>query len=241
MRLCCYPTPDMNRFRRPLLHAPAASGVPAGSVAFAVFAVFAALGCQHEETTTFPPGLDPIAADSVAPPSGDAGDPYPETVTVVQGSNSDYNYVFATGYVDASLEDVWAAFKIPNVVVDRHNISSYTVTNNVETGYDVSFLTAYTDNNVVTVTFDLTWREGVVAGTEADPSQVSVVYQKTWGSSFISLMEGSIQLIQVSPTVTELQFAQRMNAQNTDSSTIATWTNEMFSSVVAQVHGKPLP
>ena len=98
---------------------------------------------------------------------------------------------------------------MPNVVVDRHAITSYTVTPNVETGYDVSFLTAYTIDNIVTVNYDLTWREGVVAGSEADPSQVSVVYQKTSGSSFVSLMDGSIQLNSVSPMVTELQFAQR--------------------------------
>jgi hypothetical protein len=215
--------------------------VACASASASMLGAFGLLGCQHDEATSFPAGLDPIATDTVAPPNAAGGNPYPETVTVVPGSNSDYNYVFATGYVDASIEDVWAAFKIPNVVVDRHNISSYTVTNDVEKGYDVSFLTTYTDNNVVTVTFDLTWREGVVAGTEANPTQVSVVYQKTYGSSFISLMEGSIQLVQVNPTVTELQFAQRMNAQNTDSGTIATWTNEMFNSVVAQVHGKPLP
>jgi hypothetical protein len=198
-------------------------------------------GCQHDTTTVFPPGLEPVATDSVAPPNADGGDSYPETLSLVQGSTSDYNYVFATGYVDASIEDVWAAFKMPNVVVDRHAITSYTVTPNVETGYDVSFLTAYTIDSIVTVSYDLTWREGVVAGTEADPSQVSVVYQKTSGSSFVSLMDGSIQLNSVSATVTELQFAQRMNAMDTDSSNIASWTNEIFSSVVAQVHGKSLP
>jgi hypothetical protein len=201
-----------------------------------------AAACQGSTTTTFPPGLDPIAADSVAPPSSsDGGTPYPETLSLEQGSEPEYNYVFATGYVDAPLESVWAAFKVPNVVVDRHGISSYTVTENVETGYDVSFLTSYTINNIVTVKFDLTWREGVVAGTEADPTAVSVVYQKTAGSTFVSMMEGSIQLVAVTPQVTELQFAQRMNATETSSANIASWTNELFGSVVAYVHGQPLP
>ncbi len=215
----------------------------------AMAAACSALGCQHDEITSFPPGLKPLPADAVppAPPGADGGDPYPETLApLVEGQVGDlggagYYYVEATGYVNAGIEDVWSAFKIPNVVVDRHNVSSYTVTNNVEKGYDVSFLTSYTDNNVVTVKFDLTWREGAVAGTEEAPTKVSVVYQKTAGSSFISLMQGSIELISVTPGVTELQYAQRMNAQSTDSGTIATWTNEMFNSVVAQVHGKPLP
>ncbi len=191
-----------------------------------------------------PPGST-LSPDPAPAPGADSG-AYPETVSIQQGTSGDlgstgYNYVFATGYVDASINQVWAAFKIPNVVVDRHAISSYTVQENVEKGYDVSFLTAYTINNVLTVTYNLTWREGAVAGTESDPTHVSVVYEKTWGSSFVSLMTGSIQLVSVSPTVTELQFVQRMNATDTDSGTIASWTNELFSSVVAQVHGKPLP
>jgi hypothetical protein len=91
------------------------------------------------------------------------------------------------------------------------------------------------------VSFSVTWREGVVAGSEESPTQVSVVYEKTSGSSFVSLMEGSIQLISVTPGVTELQFAQRLNATDTDSTNIASWTNEMFLSVIAQVNGQPLP
>lgn len=203
-----------------------------------------AAGCQHDTTTTFPAGLQPIAVDTVAPPVADAADAHPEELSLVQGHDDggNYDYVFATGYVDASLEDVWAAFKIPDVIVDRHNIDSYTVTQNVEKGYDVSFLTTYSRKaGPYNVVFDITWREGVVEGTEGNPSQVSVVYEKTHGSSFVDLMTGSIELVSVTPTVTELQFAQRMRGMSTDSSTISTWTNALFASVVAHVHGKPLP
>ena len=31
-------------------------------------------GCQHDETTVFPPGLDPLATDTVSPPAGGADD-----------------------------------------------------------------------------------------------------------------------------------------------------------------------
>jgi len=213
-------------------------------VSVATAALFV-VGCQHQESTSFPPGLDALATDTVPPPQpeGDGGDEYPETLSLTQGSDSvdNYNYVVATGYVDAPIEAVRAAFQIPNVVVDRHGITSYTVQENVETGYTVSFLTAYTIDGLATVNFDLTWREGVVAGTTADPTQVSVVYEKTYGSSFISLMEGSIQLVSVTPSVTELEFVQRMNAEDTSSQNIASWTTELFGSVVAQVHGQPLP
>jgi hypothetical protein len=129
-----------------------------------------------------------------------------------------------------------------NVVVNRQAITSYTVTPNVEAGYDVSFLTSYSIvSGPVTVDFSITWREGVVSGTEAAPTQVSVVYEKTDGSSYVTLLEGSIELVSVTPTVTELQFAQRLNATQSGSDTIASWTNELFNSIVATVHGQPLP
>jgi hypothetical protein len=200
-----------------------------------------ASGCEGNSVTSFPPGLDAAGPDPAPAPAEDGGD-YPQTLDLQQGQDDTSFYVFATGFVDAPIESVWAAFKIPNVVVDRHGISSYTVDQNVESGYDVSFRTDYTIHQaIVTVQFDLTWREGVVAGTEAAPTQVSVVYDKTWGSDYVSLMEGSIELIAVTPNVTELQFVQRMDAQSTDSSNIASWTNELFSSVVAYVNGQPLP
>ena len=196
---------------------------------------------QHDVATTFPSGLAPLETDSAPAPAPTPSNAYPETLNLQQGSDDVSDYVHATGYVDASIEDVWAAMKDPAVVVDRHNISSYTVDWNVEQGYDVSFRTDYTVNGIVTVQFDLTWRQGVVAGTESAPTQVSVVYEKTLGSSFVNLMKGSIELTSVSPNATELQFAQRLDATQTDSSNIAAWTNEMFASVVARVHGQALP
>jgi hypothetical protein len=203
--------------------------------------LFTLIACQHDETTTFPPGLAPLEPDPAPPPAATSTNQYPEALDLQQGSDATSNYVHATGYVDAPIETVWAAMKNPAVVVDRHNISSYTVDWNVETGYDVSFRTDYVVDNLVTVDFDLTWREGVYGGSESNPTVVSVVYEKTFGSSFVSYMAGSIELTAVNANVTEMQFSQRMNATDTDSNNIAAWTTEMFASVLATVQGQPLP
>lgn len=214
----------------------------ASSAAVVSFTALVSLAaCQHAETTVFPPGLAPLEPDPAPPPAATSTNEYPESLDLEQGSDATSNYVHATGYVDAPIETVWAAMKNPAVVVDRHNINSYAVDWNVETGYDVSFRTDYVVDDIVTVDFDLTWREGVYGGTESNPTVVSVVYQKTYGSSFVSYMAGSIELTAVSENVTELQFAQRMNATETSSSNIAAWTSEMFASILATVHGQPLP
>jgi hypothetical protein len=215
------------------MRASAAAAVP--------FVLAVLIACQHAETTTFPPGLAPLEPDPAPPPAATSTNEYPESLDLQQGSDATSNYVHATGYVDAPIETVWTAMKNPAVVVDRHNISSYTVDWNVETGYDVSFRTDYVIDDIETVDFDLTWREGVYGGSEASPTVVSVVYQKTYGSSFVSYMAGSIELTAVNANVTELQFAQRMNATETDSNNIAAWTSEMFASIVATAHGQPLP
>jgi hypothetical protein len=201
----------------------------------------AIVACQHDVATVFPAGLAPLEADGAPPPAATASNPYPETLDLQQGSDATSPYVHATGYIDEPIEDVWAAMKDPAVVVDRHNVTSYTVDWNVETGYDVSFRTDYVVNGLVTVDFDLTWREGVYGGSESSPTTVSVVYEKTFGSSFVTMMRGSIELQAITPNVTELQFAQRLDATATDSTNIATWTNEMFASIQARVHGQPLP
>jgi hypothetical protein len=205
--------------------------------------VFVAVGlvvaCQHDEESSYPTGLPVIDLDA-GPIYPDAAE-YTETLSLQQGTDDVSDYVRASGYVLASIEDTWTAFQQPNVVADRHNISSFTSAENVETGYEVSFAIYVTVNNIVTVNFTLTWREGAVEGTEAAPQAVAIGYQKTDGSSYISLMTGSIGLVQVTPTITRVDFYQRMNASNTDSSNIALWTNGMYASVVAYVHGKPLP
>jgi hypothetical protein len=193
--------------------------------------------CQHNVHTPFPPGLEPLEDDTAPAPAATSTDAHPEAINAVPGSDDTSNFVHATAYVHAPVADVWAAMKDPNVDVDRHHIDSYTIDTNVETGYDVSFRTNYTVHHIVTVQFSLTWREGVVSGTEAAPTEVSVVYKKTDGSSYINLMEGSIELSEVDANTTELQFAQRMDATNTDQNSILMWTNDMFASIVARAHG----
>jgi hypothetical protein len=208
----------------------------------ALLALPASLGaCQHDVATSFPPGLAPLEPDSAPPPDPAAGDAHPETINAIPGTDDTSNFVHATGYVHASVADVWAAMQDPGVVVDRHNVDSYTVDWNVEPGYDVSFQTTYTVHHVVTVSFAITWREGLVEGTKDAPTAVSVVYEKTFGSSYINLMKGSIELTAVDATTTKLEFAQRMDATQTDQTTILVWTTGMFQSIVARVHGQPLP
>src|ERR1700722_6935349 len=104
-----------------------ACAVPLSASALVAFAS----GCEGNSVTTFPPGLDAAGPDP-EPAPGEDGGAYPQTIDLEQGQDLTSFYVFATGYVNAPIASVWAAFKVPNVVVDRHGINSYTVDQNVE-------------------------------------------------------------------------------------------------------------
>src|SRR5690348_10291392 len=104
---------------------------PFVAVSLSFFALALLPACQHQVTTSFPAGLEPLEPDSAPPPAATATDPYPETLNLQPGNDDTSNFVHATGYVHGSIEDVWAAMKDPNVVVDRHHIDSYTIDQNV--------------------------------------------------------------------------------------------------------------
>jgi hypothetical protein len=199
----------------------------------------ALFGCYGNVTTTYPAGLSPLESNDVADPTA-PGDPHPEVLALRSGTVPDYDLVHARGFVKAPIETVWAAFQDPTVVVDRRNISSFTATVGVESGYDASFRTHYVIHRIVTLEFELTWRESAISGGRESPLAVAVGYQKTWGSTLVTLMQGFIVLSDQGDA-TELSFVQHMKATATGPSDIASWTQDMFESVVARAHGRPLP
>ncbi len=198
------------------------------------------MACSSDVATEFPPGLAPIEDVGTAAPIGTAMDPHPETLALDKGLDDDSNWVHAVGYVHANVKDVYAALAMPDVVADRHNVSSYSVATNVES-YDVSFRLHYKINNVITVEFEVTFREGRVTGTADAPTAVSLVYERTFGSNLVKMMRGSIEVNAVDDHTSELRFAQRMVATQTNEDNIAKWTQSIFASVLAKVHGQPLP
>jgi len=199
-----------------------------------------ALACSSDVATDFPPGLAPIEDVGTVPPAANGADAHPEALALDKGQDDDSNWVHAAGFVHASVKDVYAALATPDVIADRHNVTSYSTTMNVE-DYEVSFRLHYKIDNIVTVEFDLTFREGHVSGTADAPTAVSVVYAKTYGSNLVKMMRGSIEVTRIDDQTSELVFAQRMVATQTNQDNIEKWTRGIFASVVAKVHAQPLP
>jgi hypothetical protein len=204
----------------------------------AALAILALPACFGNEATNFPPGIRTLEANTISDPAGTPGDPFPEALSLQAGSTSTWDLVHARGFVHAPLGVVWSAFQDPDVVVDRRNITSYTATKNVESGYDVSFQTHYVIKRIITLEFDLTWRQSAISHP---PMEVAIAYQKTEGSTLVDLMEGAIILSTRTSTLTELSIVQHLKATATSPADIESWTRDMFASVVARAHGEPLP
>ncbi len=211
-----------------------------GATALALLLLGSA-ACGGNQSTPFPPGLKMIEQVSLSGPPPDGSDKTPEKVVTSSGSTSSYDDAQARGYIHEPLSVVYAALQDPDVVVDRRSVAKYTVTHNVESGYDVSFRVHNTIYDIVTVEFDMTWREGVTVGTRSAPTQVNARAEKTAGTAYISLMEVSIQLNSVSDGVTLFQAAEHISAASSSASTIELYLKDVYASLLAKSHGQPLP
>jgi hypothetical protein len=207
--------------------------------------VFAAGGCDKNISTPFSDaGAAPIATMNVAEwPTVTPGAPPPETINVVTGTTGDISYAQGRGFVDATLLDTWAAMRVPDVCVDRRKVSSWTVTNDVDPTVAFSYAIHNVVNSTITVNFDNTWLHEATVGSQEAPQQVTARYQKTSGTSFIDLLEGSMVASPSaeSPDATQIEIVQRIRATGQDAGTAAQMLRDYFASVVAQAHGAKLP
>jgi hypothetical protein len=203
--------------------------------------VFALAACNGNHATTFPPGLRTLGDNAAAFPAAVMGDAHPEAISVVTGETDDYVWVDAKAYVHASIQSTWEAMRTPEVCVDRRHVASWTVTQNVESGYDYSFRIHNVFDNIVTLEEDLTWRQSHIEGSLEDPATVVAVYQKTNGSDFISRDAASFVARSVDVTTTSLELIGQLNAVDSGISDEESYIRDYYASIAAKVHGRPLP
>lgn len=203
-------------------------------------------GCWGNETTPFPPGLEPAAAVNEASfPVGDASDPYPERLDVVLTYAEDAPgrppSVHGKGYVHAPLTAVWMALRNPDVSADRRSFASYTVAQDVEPEYDFSYRIDAVINNIITFGYATTFRHGVVEGTVDAPTTIAEVWRKTDGSTIIADLHGSVIARVVTADVTSLEMIQYSRTAMSNHADNEAYLREVFTAVVALSHGRPLP
>lgn len=200
-------------------------------------------GCFGNSASEFPPGLEPIDDNRAPAPQGTPDDRYPERLETVHGDDVENDHMFAhsRGFVHASAAKVWLALKDPEVVTDRRNTTRHMVTYDSEPEYDFSMLIHYQVEDIVLVEWDEMWRYGVLDGSLDNPDLGAVRFQKTFGTNFINLLEGSMSLTVIEDGVVEVGFVRHLKAAMTDSDTMAGHHADIFANILASVRGEPLP
>jgi hypothetical protein len=207
--------------------------------------------CGEDEATPAPPGFAPLEVSTATRPTATTGQRCPEAFNVVTGERDVFNpetqareqYEFAhgRGCIHGTVAAVWAAVRDPAVTVDRRRVSEFTVTRDVEPQYPVSFLVHHVVRDVVTIMFDHTWRAGDLEGTTEEPRVFAARYQKTFGSSFISLLRGSIVARPLDGETVEVEIIRHIKSSGSGADDARVYLNDCFNSLTARVHGRPLP
>ncbi len=198
-------------------------------------------GCFGNESSEFPPGLEPLEENMAPDPDPVDGDPYPEALSLIRGETPEYQWVQARGYVKAPIMDVYDIITDPEVAVDQRADARWTVTLDTEPEYDRSFLLHNEVDNFITVVFDVNWRFGIVTEENFEPTLISGTFAKTYGTEFISLMRGSIMLRRIDDNTTEIGFIEHIKAATGGGDDVEAFIRDYFDETVLVSNGEPLP
>ena len=226
------------------------------SVSFVLVVGLFATGCFDNETTPlpdaavvdgstspFPPYLEPWEDPNEAvPPAATPTEMYPEEITFLQrrwtgGAAS----VHARAYVRADVSTTFDAVRTPLAGADRRESVDFTWEDDVDMRVPFSHRSHLIIPDVVTVEFELTWLSDVIEGSVEAPTMTATRWQKTWGTSAISLLEGSIVCVPVNDSVTELLIQYHLDSIGGGHETIENYLNGYYVSILALVRGEPLP
>ncbi len=185
--------------------------------------------CKDKEEADVPPGLGPLEENTAVLPSN-------ETVAFSSGEEDDYVYTHARGLVNVALADVAVCVADPDVGVDRRRVSEYTVTTDVDPTYEVSYDVLTTVEDIVTLTYTLTWKQG-----DRGDGTYGVHWSKTDGDDLLELLEGSVLLQPVSDTSTDVGIIEHLEAALISTEDTEQFTGDFYASILACSHGEALP
>lgn len=185
--------------------------------------------CQDTIVTEFPPGLEPLEANTA---------PLTDTLTFTEGTEG-FTWVHGRVRLPAPADVVWSLAKDAERMVARCDVDQYELMTTVLPDYEYSFDVHYTVHNVLTVTWDEQWRFGWI---DHGDGLGMIRYQKVLGSDFIRLLEGSIQVV---PTVdgaaTDLQFVAHLDALGGAASDMKSTMRDRAATLSAALVGGALP
>jgi hypothetical protein len=164
---------------------------------------------------------------------------------VIAVPESGHKASHARGYLHAPLAKVCEALHDPAASY-IHNSGDATrlagpPTMNVE-DFPISFRVRYSNSTIIgDVKFDVTYRGGPLEGTELDLLVVGERYQKTWGTSHIDVMSGSLVAAPVdgAPDVTSVEMIAWLKADTQGQSDCDGTVRDLFGDLEAKLASMP--
>lgn len=200
------------------------------------------VGCLSEEVVDkeFPTILEPLEEIRVGLPEGED---YPEDVEIFSEDGEEYAWVHARGYLHLSLEDAWTVLRNDLVYVNQRTVAEYTVTEMDSEVYDYIFVVDNRVDDIVPVEFTNEWRHVGNLDEKGDVSDVVVRWQKTEGTDFIQLMEGSVEIIPVDgeDAVVEIRIIEHLKATLDQEANAVEFVTDMAERWRLVGAGQPIP
>ncbi|MFO0712092.1 MAG: hypothetical protein U0353_19740 [Sandaracinus sp.] len=208
-----------------------------------VAASAAVSGCFDTAATPFPPGLEPLDATNVAsfPPAVD-GDPCPEALVLARaGEVGRATVVHARGCVHAPLDVVWRAIQNPQTGRDPSSTDPpfMVIAAPSPDECDGDYETQLHVDDVVDVDFRLCWRHEVIEGTDEAPLLTATRWQKVWGTTIITSLEGSLlaRPHPDDPSITRIEYEYHFDAIIDDPERMEAYLTAIFGRLRDDAHG----
>lgn len=204
---------------------------------YLLFAV-ALTSCQDAISTPFPAGLEPFPDDA----ENQSLDGTVVEALAVKSTDDPIILAYGRGFIFAPPAEVYAVTHDPEVMLAACSTTSHTVVAENQPEYELSFLVSYFVDDILNVEWDDQWRGDVVVGTLETPELVMIKHQKTEGSDFISLSEGTVQLLATDdPAITEVRFVEHLDALMASEGDVIEGMQSNYDRMLAVAHGNPLP
>lgn len=203
------------------------------------------IGCYDNVSHPFPPGLEPLEETNLAtPPVGTDADPYPEEIRFFRTHFGGMNAVHARAYVHASVQDSFSAISNPLSGTERKSSVEFTLVDEREPDImaDINYKTRLKVHDVITVDLEFTWRHSIIERDAMGTAKASSTrWQKTWGSSVITHLCGSIVARRINDNVTALEMIHHLDAIGQDHGKSESVLRDYYVSILALTKGQPLP
>lgn len=217
-----------------------------GIVLPALIAGAAVSGCFDTVATPFPPGLEPFeSVNGASLPAPIDGDACPETITLARVAPFDgATNVHARACIHAPLTDVFRAIQNPQTTRDPSSSHPpfLVVEPAIADECDGPYQTQVHVDDIVDVDFRICWRHAVIEGTDDAPLVTATRWQKVWGTTIITTLEGSIvaRPHPEDPSITVLEIQYHLEALIDDAERLESYLNAIYARLRDDAHGVPL-